>query len=107
MARGQGDDESRRQWLALAISALFEGTGVDPPVRVQVLAGTGEIEIVAHHTVQTRLGHVLSPDVSIAGPHDLILAALAGDISLAAAEEAGLTISGSRPALHRLVTDRV
>ena len=107
MARGQGSDESRAHWLALAISALFEDATLDPPVRVQILTGTGEIEIVAHHhAVETRLGHVLSPDASLEGPHELILGALAGDISLAAAEESGLAISGSRPALHRLIAAR-
>ena len=107
MARGQGSDESRAHWLALAISALFEDATLDPPVRVQILTGTGEIEIVAHHhAVETRLGHVLSPDASLEGPHELILGALAGDISLAAAEESGLAISGSMPALHRLIMAR-
>ena len=107
MARGQGSDESRAHWLALAISALFEDATLDPPVRVQILTGTGEIEIVAHHhAVETRLGHVLSPDASLEGPHELILGALAGDISLAAAEESGLAISGSMPALHRLIAAR-
>ena len=107
MARGQGSDESRAHWLALAVSALFEDATLDPPVRVQILTGTGEIEIVAHHhAVETRLGHVLSPDASLEGPHELILGALAGDISLAAAEESGLAISGSRPALHRLIMAR-
>ena len=107
MARGQGSDESRAHWLALAISALFEDATLDPPVRVQILTGTGEIEIVAHHhAVETRLGHVLSPDASLEGPHELILGALAGDISLPAAEESGLAISGSRPALHRLIAAR-
>ena len=107
MARGHGSDESRAHWLALAISALFEDATLDPPVRVQILTGTGEIEIVAHHqAVETRLGHVLSPDASLEGPHELILGALAGDISLAAAEESGLAISGSMPALHRLIMAR-
>ena len=107
MARGQGSDESRAHWLALAISALFEDATLDPPVRVQILTGTGEIEIVAHHhAVETRLGHVLSPDASLEGPHELILGALAGDISLPAAEESGLAISGSRPALDRLIAAR-
>ena len=107
MARGQGSDESRAHWLALAISALFEDATLDPPVRVQILTGTGEIEIVAHHhAVETRLGHVLSPDASLEGPHELILGALAGDISLPAAEESGLAISGSMPALHRLIMAR-
>ena len=107
MARGQGSDESRAHWLALDISALFEDATLDPPVRVQILTGTGEIEIVAHHhVVETRLGHVLSPDASLEGPHELILGALAGDISLPAAEESGLAISGSRPALHRLIAAR-
>ena len=107
MARGQGSDESRAHWLALAISALFEDATLDPPVRVQILTGTGEIEIVAHHhAVETRLGHVLSPDASHEGPHELVLGALAGDISLAAAEESGLAISGSMPALHRLIMAR-
>ena len=107
MARGEGGDESRAQWLAVAISAIFEDIALDPPVRVQILTGTGEIEIVAdHHATQTRLGHVLSPDASLAGPHELILGTLAGEISLAAAEAAGLTVSGSRPALHRLIAAR-
>ena len=108
MARGPGGDQSRAHWLALAISAIYEEASLDPPVRVQVLTGTGEIEIVAHrHAIETRLGHVLSPDASLAGPHELILSTLAGEISLAAAEEAGLAVSGSRPALNRLLAARI
>ena len=107
MARGQGGDQSRAHWLALAISAIFEGTALDPAVRVQILAGTDEIEIAAHrHAIETRAGHVLSPDVTLQGPHELILGTLAGEISLAAAEKAGLAIRGSRPALHRLIEVR-
>jgi DNA-binding HxlR family transcriptional regulator len=107
MARGQGGDESRTHWLALAISAIFENTALNPPVRVQILTGTDGIEIVAqHHAIETRLGHVLSPDASLQGPHELILGTLAGEISLAAAEEAGLAVGGSRPALRRLIAAR-
>ena len=107
MAHGQGSDRSRAHWLALAISAIFEGTMLNPPVRVQILTGTGEIEIAAHrHAIETRAGHALSPDATLHGPHELILGTLAGEISLAAAEKAGLTISGSRPALHRLIEAR-
>jgi DNA-binding HxlR family transcriptional regulator len=107
MARGQGGDQSRAHWLALAISALFEGITLRQPVRVQILAGTDEIEIAAHHrAIETRAGHVLSPDATLEGPHELILGALAGEISLAAAEEAGLAVSGARPALHRLIAAR-
>jgi DNA-binding HxlR family transcriptional regulator len=107
MARGQGGDESRAHWLALAITAIFEETALNPPVRVQILTGTGEIEIVAHrHAIETRLGRVLSPDATLEGPHELILGTLAGEISLPAAEEAGLAVSGSRPALHRLMAAR-
>jgi len=76
-------------------------------VRVQILADTDEIEIAAHrHAIETRAGHVLSPGVTLQGPHELILGTLAGEISLAAAEKAGLAISGSRPALHRLIEVR-
>jgi DNA-binding HxlR family transcriptional regulator len=104
MLRGQDGDESRVHWLALAIGAIFEGSALDPPVRIQVLAGADEIEIVANrHATEVRLGHVLSPDATLQGPHELILGALAGETTLAAAEEAGLAVSGSRPALHRLI----
>ena len=107
MARGQGSDQTRAHWLALAISAIFEGATLNPPVRVQILTGTGEIEIVAHRrAIETRAGHALSPDATLYGPHELIVATLAGEISLAAAEQAGLTVSGSRLALHRLIEVR-
>jgi len=107
MSPGRGGDESRAHWLALAISAIFEGAALNRPVRVQILADPGEIEIVAHrHAIETRLGHVLSPDATLQGPHELILGALAGELSLAAAERTGLAVSGSRPALHRLLAAR-
>jgi DNA-binding HxlR family transcriptional regulator len=107
MARGRGSDQSRAHWLALAISALFEGTTLNPPVRVQILSGTDEIEIAAHrHAVEIRAGHALSPDATLQGPHELILGTLGGEISLAAAAKGGLAISGSKPALHRLIESR-
>ena len=107
MARGRGGDESRAHWLALAITAIFEGAALSRPVRVQVLSGTDQIEIVAHrHAVQARPGQLISPDATLEGPHELILGALAGELPLAAAEEAGLAVSGSQDALHRLVAAR-
>src|SRR5262249_33064925 len=84
MACGQGGDESRTHWLALAISAISKNPAPTPPVGVQTLTGPGEIEIAAPpHAIETRLGHVLSPDASLEGPHELILGTLAGEISLA------------------------
>ena len=105
MARDPGSDQSRAHWLALAISAIFEGITVNQPVRVQIRTGTDEIEIAAdRYAIETRAGHALSPDATVQGPHEVILGALAGNIPLAAAERAGLTISGSRRALQRLIT---
>ena len=107
MASGQGTDESRVHWLSLAISAIFEDTTVGEPVRVQVVTGAPEIEIVAHQQgTDTRIGNVLSPHVILSGPHELILGALSGDISLESAEEVGLVITGSRVALRRLIAAR-
>lgn len=104
MARGRDGDECRAHWLALAISAVFEGATLSQPVRVQILAGPDEIEIVAHRqAIETRPGRLLAPDATLNGPHELILATLAGQLTLAAAEENGLAISGSRHALHRLL----
>ena len=107
MASGQGTDESRVHWLSLAISAIFEETTLSEPVRVQVVTGSDEIEIVAHQQgTDTRIGNVLSPDVILRGPHELILGALSGDLSLESAEETGLVITGSRAALRTLIAAR-
>jgi hypothetical protein len=40
------------------------------------------------------------------GPVELILGVLAGELSLADAGNAGLVVSGSRPALRRLLSSR-
>jgi DNA-binding HxlR family transcriptional regulator len=104
MARGQDGDECRVHWLALAVSTIFAGKAVRRPVRIQIIAGSGEIEIVAHSGgVETRSGRVISADATLEGPDELILGALSGGISLAAAEQAGLSVIGSRPALDRLI----
>ena len=107
MARGRGGDECRAHWLALAITAVFEGVTLNRPVRVQVLAGADQIEIAAHRlAVEARPGETLSPDATLQGPHELVLGALAGELSLAAAEDSGLVVTGSRPALRRLLAAR-
>jgi len=107
MARGRGRDEHRAHWLALAIVAVFEDAAVKPTVRIQVRTDDGEIEIVAHRDgVEARPGRAISPDATLKGPDELILGALTGDLSLADAENAGLSVTGSQPALRRLISSR-
>jgi len=107
MASGRGQDEHRAHWLALAISAVFEDATVKPAARIQVLTDDGEIEIVAHRDgVEARPGRAISPDAALKGPDELILGVLTSELSLADAENAGLSINGSRPALRRLISSR-
>ena len=107
MARGQGLDEHRAHWLALAIGAVFDDATVKPTTRIQVLADDGEIEIIAYRDgIEIRPGRAISPDATLQGPPELILGALAGELSLADAQNAGLLVSGSRPALRRLISAR-
>lgn len=107
MASDRGPDEDRPHWLALAINAIFEDATVSRAIRIQVLAEADEIEIVAHPDgVAARSGLAISPDAALEGPHHLILGALAGQLPLADAENAGLLITGSRPALRRLLSAR-
>jgi len=107
MASGRGQDGHRAHWLALAISAVLEDATVKPAVRIQVLTDDGEIEIVAHRDgVEARPGRAISPDAALKGPDELILGVLTGELSLADAENAGLSINGSRPALRRLISSR-
>jgi len=107
MARGRGRDEHRAHWLALAIVAVFEDAAVKPTVRIQVLADDGEIEIVAHRDgIEARPGRAISPDAMLKGPDELILGVLTGELSLADAEKAGLVVTGSQPALRRLLSSR-
>ena len=107
MARGRGQDEHRAHWLALAIVAVFEDAAVKPTVRIQVRTDDGEIEIVAHRDgVEACPGRAISPDATLKGPDELILGALTGDLSLADAENAGLSVTGSPPALRRLISSR-
>jgi len=107
MASGRGQDEHRAHWLALAISAVFEDATVKPVARIQVLTDDGEIEIVAHRDgVEARPGRAISPDAALKGPDELILSVLTSELSLADAENAGLSINGSRPALRRLISSR-
>jgi len=107
MARGREQDEHRAHWLALAIGAVFEDAAVKPTVRIQVLADDGEIEIVAHRDgIEARPGRAISPDAMLKGPDELILGVLTGELSLADAEKAGLVVTGSQPALRRLLSSR-
>jgi hypothetical protein len=72
-----------------------------------VLTDDGEIEIVAHRDgIEARPGRAILPDVTLKGPDELILGALAGELSLADAENAGLSVTGSQPALRRLISSR-
>ena len=107
MARGRGQDEHRAHWLALAIGAVFEDAAVKPTVRIQVLTDGGEIEIVAHRDgIEAHPGRTISPDATLEGPDELILGALTGELALADAEKAGLVVTGSQPALRRLLSSR-
>lgn len=101
------DEVFRSHWLALPIELYFRDRHPDqPPVRIEVRTGTESetpslIETM-DGAVKVHAGTVAAPDASLAGPPHLIMAVLAGRVSLAAARARGLQFSGRAGAIKRL-----
>jgi DNA-binding HxlR family transcriptional regulator len=104
---GEGDDEDafRAQWLKLPVRMfLSDSSPGGPPATIQIRAGSESAVIeVADGAVTTRLGTEPSPDASLTGPPQLVIAVLSGRLSPEAAEEQGLRREGSPSVLARVL----
>jgi DNA-binding HxlR family transcriptional regulator len=104
MSRGVGDDTFRSEWLVHPVNVLFEGADArrgDMTVEVRI----GEKPM----TIESRRGQVTvhpgappSPDVALAGPADIILGLLAGQIDPDTARQLDVDIQGDGRRLRHL-----
>jgi DNA-binding HxlR family transcriptional regulator len=97
LMREADEDAFRAQWLKLPVRMfLSDSSPGEPPATIQIRAGSESAVIeVADGTVTTRLGTEPSPDASLAGPPQLVMAVLSGRMSIEAAEKQGLRREGS------------
>ena len=100
-ARG---DALRAHWLALPLRFyLTDGRPRLPPATLELRAGGEAISVeVGGGTVRTRLGSAPNPDAIVTGDPRLILALLAGKLSLAKARASGVKYAGDTSVLRRV-----
>jgi len=105
MSEGDDEDAFRAQWLKLPVRMfLADSSPGEPPATIQIRAGSESAVIeVADGAVTMRLGTEPSPDASLAGPPQLVMAVLSGGMSPEAAEEQGLRREGSPSVLARVL----
>ena len=105
MSEGDDEDAFRAQWLKLPVRMfLADSSPGEPPATIQIRAGSESAVIeVADGAVTMRLGTEHSPDASLAGPPQLVMAVLSGGMSPEAAEEQGLRREGSPSVLARVL----
>ena len=105
MREADDEDAFRAQWLKLPVRMfLSDSSPGEPPATIQIRAGSESAVIeVADGAVTTRLGTEPSPDASLTGPPQLVMAVLSGRMSPEAAEEQGLRREGSPSVLARVL----
>ena len=107
MTERKPDDEIRSHWLAGALGAmLIDRQPEQPPITIQLQIGDEPIVIETRNGgVETRLGPVAAPDVTLTGEPTPVLGLLLGRLDLAAAKAAGVELSGAPGAIARLGGD--
>jgi DNA-binding HxlR family transcriptional regulator len=102
MARGQGDDEFRGQWLHLALSALLHDVVVDHPVVVECTVDDAVVTITSGPDGTTVTdGPAPRADVQLTGRPDAMLILFGRGRPNEA--QSGVQVTGSRAALRRLL----
>jgi len=105
MREADDEDAFRAQWLKLPVRMfLSDRSPGEPPATIQIHAGSESAVIeVASGAVTMRLGTEPSPDATLVGPPQLVIAVLSGRLSPEAAEERGLRREGSPSVLARVL----
>jgi DNA-binding HxlR family transcriptional regulator len=99
------DDMVRGRWLALPLRQYFTDAEVDGPQAVVELRVAGETIVVTleRGTLRADLGQASQPDLIVDAPPDVLLALLAGRLSLTRARRRQARISGDVRTLKRIV----
>jgi len=105
MREADDEDAFRAQWLKLPVRMfLSDRSPGEPPATIQIHAGSESAVIeAASGAVTMRLGTEPSPDATLVGPPQLVIAVLSGRLSPEAAEERGLHREGSPSVLARVL----
>jgi hypothetical protein len=100
-----GNDSFRTHWLNVPARALTDHRPDQPAIALQLHAdGNEDLVIeVKDGSVHTHAGRVDHPTASLAGSPQLLAATLLGELSLRAAVEQGLRLSGEREAVLRIL----
>ena len=104
MTQPADGDEFRSHWFAYPVSLfLHDRDPGGPPVTIELRSTEHPAVIeVSDGTVRTRLGSAAAPDLVLSGPPPLILGLLSAHLSLAEAQQRGLSISGDTGVLDRV-----
>lgn len=106
MAEPADGDEFRGHWFAFPARFFLRDRDPDgPPVAIELRAASNPAVIeMSGGAIRTRLGTAGDPDLVLTGEPRLILALLAGKLTAAQADEAGLEFSGDVGVLDRVLT---
>jgi hypothetical protein len=104
MAQPADGDEFRSHWLTFPVSLFLHDRQPDgPALSIELRPGGRPAVIeVSGGEISIRLGEAPSPDLVLDGPPRLILGLLAAYLTLADAENLGLTVTGDPTILRRL-----
>jgi DNA-binding HxlR family transcriptional regulator len=107
MTERKPEDEVRSHWLAGALATMLVDLQPDqPPITILLQIGEEPIVIETRDGgVETRLGTVPAPDLTLSGEPTPVLGFLLGRLDLAAAKAAGVELTGSPKAIARLGGD--
>ena len=108
MAQPAGGDEFRSHWFAYPVSLfLHDRDPGGPPLTIELRSTDRPAVIeVSGGAVSTRPGSAAAPDLVLSGPAPLILGLLSAHLTLADAQDRGLSVSGDTGVLARLQPDR-
>ncbi len=104
MTQPADGDEFRSHWFAYPVALFLRDQDPGgPPVTIELRSTAHPAVIeVSDGTVRTRLGPAASPDLVLSGPPPLILGLLSAHLTLAEAQDRGLSISGDTGVLDRV-----
>lgn len=100
-------DEFRGHWFTFPVSFFLHDRDPDgPPVSIELRTASGPAVIeISGGSAHTRLGTAAAPGLILQGEPQLILALLAGRLTVAEAAGRGLQISGDTGVLHRVLPE--
>jgi DNA-binding HxlR family transcriptional regulator len=104
LAGAPDDDAFQTHWLRLPLEVrLTDHAPEDAPAAIQLRTGDEPLVIeVGNGQVRTRMGIRDEADLTLSGPHRIVLAVLAGRLSLREGLQAGLVVEGDPAALRRV-----